>query len=242
MEFALTLCQIQVTIARSAQEKMKLKQMKEMELFRRAKEPERDRELTSQSLGSWRTLMKEGTGCLGKAPSGWGHFLPTPGPKREHFHTSHLHSLHPETGQGVTLLSRSSPMGPFPKGGSGARQDWLCPRTFSASAGLLPLRGSGTLSVPTGLSSPRRNNLGVILRKRASRASLPSIPISKKEPSFARHASGGAQTTSWGAHIRLLVCCLGCLGAWQGCPLLLCFCLLPLLEQGAAWGCQRQEQ
>ncbi|XP_027411560.1 TOG array regulator of axonemal microtubules protein 2 [Bos indicus x Bos taurus] len=105
---------IQVTIARSAQEKMKLKQMKEMELFRRAKEPERDRELTSQSLGSRRTLMKEG---------------------------------------------------------------------------LLPLRGSGTLSVPTGLSSPRRNNLGVILRKRASRASLPSIPISKKEPSFARHAS-----------------------------------------------------
>ena len=46
-EFALTLCQIQVTIARSAQERMRLKQMKEMELFRRAKEPERDRELTS---------------------------------------------------------------------------------------------------------------------------------------------------------------------------------------------------
>ncbi|XP_040080090.1 TOG array regulator of axonemal microtubules protein 2 isoform X2 [Oryx dammah] len=105
---------IQVTIARSAQERMRLKQMKEMELFRRAKEPERDRELTAPSLGSRRTLMKEG---------------------------------------------------------------------------LLPLRGSGTLSVPTGLSSPRRNNLGVILRKRASRASLPSIPISKQEPSFARHAS-----------------------------------------------------
>ncbi|KAI4587899.1 hypothetical protein MJG53_020577, partial [Ovis ammon polii x Ovis aries] len=105
---------IQVTIARTAQERMRLKQMKEMELFRRAKEPERDRELTSQSLGSRRTLMKEG---------------------------------------------------------------------------LLPLRGSGTLSVPTRLSSPRRNNLGVILRKRASRASLPSIPISKQEPSFARHAS-----------------------------------------------------
>ncbi|XP_017910261.1 PREDICTED: protein FAM179A isoform X2 [Capra hircus] len=50
---------IQVTIARSAQERMRLKQMKEMELFRRAKEPERDRELTSQSLGSRRTLMKE---------------------------------------------------------------------------------------------------------------------------------------------------------------------------------------
>ncbi|XP_055255837.1 TOG array regulator of axonemal microtubules protein 2 isoform X2 [Moschus berezovskii] len=50
---------IQVTIARSAQEKMRLKQMKEMELFCRAKEPERDRELTSQSLGSRRTLMKE---------------------------------------------------------------------------------------------------------------------------------------------------------------------------------------
>ncbi|KAI4547234.1 hypothetical protein MG293_003789 [Ovis ammon polii] len=50
---------IQVTIARSAQERMRLKEMKEMELFRRAKEPERDRELTSQSLGSRRTLMKE---------------------------------------------------------------------------------------------------------------------------------------------------------------------------------------
>lgn len=74
-EFALTLCQIQVTIARTAQERMRLKQMKEMELFRRAKEPERDRELTSQSLGSRRTLMKEGTGYLGKVPSGWGHFF-----------------------------------------------------------------------------------------------------------------------------------------------------------------------
>ncbi|XP_068840869.1 TOG array regulator of axonemal microtubules protein 2 isoform X2 [Capricornis sumatraensis] len=50
---------VQVTIARSAQERMRLKQMKEIELFRGAKEPERDRELTSQSLGSRRTLMKE---------------------------------------------------------------------------------------------------------------------------------------------------------------------------------------
>ncbi|XP_057599041.1 TOG array regulator of axonemal microtubules protein 2 isoform X4 [Hippopotamus amphibius kiboko] len=103
---------IQVTIARSAQEKMRLKQVKEMELFQRAKEPER--ELASQSLASRRTLMKEG---------------------------------------------------------------------------LLPLRGSGTLSVPTGLSIPRRNNIGVVLRRRANRASLPSIPVSKQEPSFARHAS-----------------------------------------------------
>ncbi|XP_058407504.1 TOG array regulator of axonemal microtubules protein 2-like [Diceros bicornis minor] len=110
---------IQVTISRSAQEKMRLKQMKEMELFGRAKEPEREkeRELASQSLGSRRTLMKEG---------------------------------------------------------------------------LLPLRGSRTLSVPTGLSSPRRNNIGVILRKRATRASLPSISISKQEPSFARHTSANS--------------------------------------------------
>ncbi|XP_064350719.1 TOG array regulator of axonemal microtubules protein 2 isoform X2 [Camelus dromedarius] len=104
----------QVTISKSAQEKMRLKQMKEMELFWMEKDPEKERELASQSLGSRRTSMKEG---------------------------------------------------------------------------LLPLRGSRTLSVPTGLSSPCRNNMGVILRKRANRASLPSIPVSKQEPSFARHAS-----------------------------------------------------
>lgn len=62
MEFDLTLHQIQVTISKSAQEKMRLKQMKEMELFRRVKDPERERELASQSLGPRRTLMKEGTG------------------------------------------------------------------------------------------------------------------------------------------------------------------------------------
>lgn len=103
---------IQVTISKSAQEKLRLKQMREMELFRRMKEPD-----TSQGLGARGTLMKEG---------------------------------------------------------------------------LLPLRGSRTLSVPTGLSSPRRNNIGVILRKRANRASLPSIPVSKQEPSFARHASANS--------------------------------------------------
>ncbi|XP_036729511.1 TOG array regulator of axonemal microtubules protein 2 isoform X2 [Balaenoptera musculus] len=58
-KFALILYRIQVTIARSAQEKMRLKQTKEMELVRRVKEPERERELASQSLGSRRTLMKE---------------------------------------------------------------------------------------------------------------------------------------------------------------------------------------
>ncbi|XP_062934758.1 TOG array regulator of axonemal microtubules protein 2 [Cynocephalus volans] len=109
-----TSTKIQVTISKSAQEKMRLKQMKEMEMLQRAKEPERERELASQSLGCRGTLMKEG---------------------------------------------------------------------------LLPLRGSGTLSVPTGLSSPHRNNLSIIPRKRANRSSLPSIPVSKQEPSFARHAS-----------------------------------------------------
>ncbi|XP_032247569.1 TOG array regulator of axonemal microtubules protein 2 [Phoca vitulina] len=107
---------IQVTISKSAQEKMRLRQMKEMELLQRAKELERERELASQSLASRRALMKEG---------------------------------------------------------------------------LLPLRGSRTMSVPTGLSSPRRN-IGGILRKRANRASLPSIPVSKQEPSFARHASANS--------------------------------------------------
>ncbi|XP_048209556.1 TOG array regulator of axonemal microtubules protein 2 isoform X2 [Perognathus longimembris pacificus] len=50
---------VQVTISKSAQEKMRLKQLKEMELFRRAKEPERERDLASQSLGPRRTLVKE---------------------------------------------------------------------------------------------------------------------------------------------------------------------------------------
>ncbi|XP_041487287.1 TOG array regulator of axonemal microtubules protein 2 [Microtus oregoni] len=108
---------VQFTISKSAQEKMRLKQMKEMELLRRTKEPEREQELASQGLGTWRTSAKEG---------------------------------------------------------------------------LLPLRGSGTMSVPTGLSSPHRNNVGVLLRKRANRASLPSIPVSKQEPSFARHASANS--------------------------------------------------
>nr|XP_021553220.1 TOG array regulator of axonemal microtubules protein 2 isoform X2 [Neomonachus schauinslandi] len=50
---------IQVTISKSAQEKMRLRQMKEMELLQRAKELERERELASQSLASRRALMKE---------------------------------------------------------------------------------------------------------------------------------------------------------------------------------------
>lgn len=108
---------VHVTISKSAQEKMRLKQMKEIELLRRAKEPEQERELASQGLGTWRTSSKEG---------------------------------------------------------------------------LLPLRGSGTLSEPTGMSSPRRNNIGALQRKRANRASLPSIPVSKQEPGFARHASANS--------------------------------------------------
>uniref|UniRef100_G1PGI9 TOG array regulator of axonemal microtubules 2 n=1 Tax=Myotis lucifugus TaxID=59463 RepID=G1PGI9_MYOLU len=108
---------IQFTISKSAQETMRLKQKKEVELVQRAEEPGRARELTAQSLGARRTSVKEG---------------------------------------------------------------------------LLPLRGRGTLSVPTGISSPRRHNTGVVLRKRANRASLPSIPVSKQEPRFARHASANS--------------------------------------------------
>ncbi|KAM9635506.1 LOW QUALITY PROTEIN: TOG array regulator of axonemal microtubules protein 2 [Trichechus inunguis] len=108
---------IQVTISKSAQEKMRLKRMKETELFWRAKEPERERELAAQSLSSRRAVVKEG---------------------------------------------------------------------------LLPLRGSRTQSVPTGLSSRCRNNISIIPRKRANRSSLPSIPISKQEPSFVRHASANS--------------------------------------------------
>ncbi|XP_036922745.1 TOG array regulator of axonemal microtubules protein 2 isoform X1 [Sturnira hondurensis] len=106
---------VQVTISKSAQEKMRAKQVKELDV--RAKEPEREQELTARSLGARRGLVKEG---------------------------------------------------------------------------LLPLRSRGALSVPTGISSPRRNNFGIILRKRANRASLPSIPVSRQEPSFARHASANS--------------------------------------------------
>nr|XP_039319862.1 TOG array regulator of axonemal microtubules protein 2 isoform X2 [Saimiri boliviensis boliviensis] len=108
---------VQVTISKSAREKMRLKQMKEMELLRRPEVPRMERELTPQGVGSRRAFVKEG---------------------------------------------------------------------------LLPLRSSRTLSVPTRLSSPCRNDVGIILRKRASRASLPSIPVSKQEPRFTRHASANS--------------------------------------------------
>lgn len=74
IDISLTLCQVQVTISKSAQEKMRLKQMKEMELLRRAKEPERERELASQGLGTRRTSAKEGTNALGRCLH-WESFL-----------------------------------------------------------------------------------------------------------------------------------------------------------------------
>lgn len=83
MAFALTLCQIQVTISKSAQETMRLKQQKEKELVQRAEEPGRARELTAQGLGARRTSMKEGTGTRGRIPSGWGTSWPTPLAQRE---------------------------------------------------------------------------------------------------------------------------------------------------------------
>lgn len=235
----MTLCQIQVTISKSAQEKMRLKQMKEMELFQRVKEPEREWELASQSLGSRRTLAKEGAECLGRDP------LRPERPLGQHLgqkrHCSPLPTCpiprHPGQGAPPPL---STWKGPFPKGdtGAGEGQARRGARTSSASTGLLPLRGSGTLSVPTGLSSPRRNNISATLRKRANRASLPCIPVSKQEPSFARHASGGAQTDS--GTCPACSAALGHFGAW------LCFCLLPMLESAAAWGVvtlpQREEK
>ncbi|XP_030777699.1 TOG array regulator of axonemal microtubules protein 2 isoform X2 [Rhinopithecus roxellana] len=50
---------IQVTISKSAREKMRLKQTKEMELLRRPEEPRTERGLTPQGLGSRRAFMKE---------------------------------------------------------------------------------------------------------------------------------------------------------------------------------------
>uniref|UniRef100_A0A4X2LYQ2 TOG array regulator of axonemal microtubules 2 n=1 Tax=Vombatus ursinus TaxID=29139 RepID=A0A4X2LYQ2_VOMUR len=111
--------EIQVTIAKSAQEKMLLKQMKEMELFQRVREREerhRERDFLSQSLSS-RSMIKEG---------------------------------------------------------------------------LIPLRNGGPLSVSTKLGSPCRTSLGIILKKRANRSSLPSLPVVNQGPRFTRHASANS--------------------------------------------------
>ncbi|XP_043842638.1 TOG array regulator of axonemal microtubules protein 2 [Dromiciops gliroides] len=110
---------IQVTIAKSAQEKMRLKQMKEMELFRRGREQgekQRDRDFLSQSLSS-RSMIKEG---------------------------------------------------------------------------FIPLHSGGSLSVSSKLGSPCRTSLGIILKKRANRSSLPSIPVTSQGPRFTRHASANS--------------------------------------------------
>lgn len=59
----LTLCQIHVTISKSAQQKMRLKQQtKELEVLYRAKQPDAARELASHSL-PWRAVAKEGIGA-----------------------------------------------------------------------------------------------------------------------------------------------------------------------------------
>lgn len=65
----LDLVQIQVTISKSAQEKMRLKQKKETEVWQRVEELETGRELTSQSLAARRTVTKEGTGGHSSPPS-----------------------------------------------------------------------------------------------------------------------------------------------------------------------------
>lgn len=102
IDISLTLCQVQVTISKSAQEKMRLKQMKEMELLRRTKEPEWERELASQGLGTWKTSAKEGTdvpgGCLQ-----WESFLDNSWPLNLPEEGLPVPSplLHPETGQRI---------------------------------------------------------------------------------------------------------------------------------------------
>lgn len=98
-EFALTFCQIQVTISKSAQEKMRLRQTKEVELLQRAKELERERELASQSLASRRALVKEGTGCLGQDSLRLGRLLGQPLGKRGFTHN--FPCSHPDAGQGA---------------------------------------------------------------------------------------------------------------------------------------------
>lgn len=116
VEFTLTLCQIQVTISKSAQEKMRLKQMKEMELFQRVKEPEREWELASHSLVSQRTLAKEGAECLGWDPLRLGRPLGQHLGQKRHCSPLPTCPIPRHPGQGapppLSTLER-----PIPKGG-----------------------------------------------------------------------------------------------------------------------------
>lgn len=72
-EFALTLCQIQVTIARTAQERDEAEADEGDGVIPQAKEPERSRAHFPEPGLLWRTLM-EGRMVVRKVPSGWGHY------------------------------------------------------------------------------------------------------------------------------------------------------------------------
>ncbi|XP_074844507.1 TOG array regulator of axonemal microtubules protein 2 [Carettochelys insculpta] len=116
-----------VPISRSAQEKMRQKQMKEMELLRREREKEIERE-------------KER--CL------------------------QLHEQLQSINPGVIAQE--------------------------VSTGFGPLNANGIISITSGTSNPCRAKVGIALKKRLNRSSLPSIPIINHDSSFLRHSSANS--------------------------------------------------
>ncbi|XP_025036776.2 TOG array regulator of axonemal microtubules protein 2 isoform X1 [Pelodiscus sinensis] len=121
---------IHVPISKSAQEKMRQKQMKEMELLRREREKEKEREKESSLQ-----LHDE------------------------------LNSLDP----GATAQEVST-----------------------GSTGFGPLNTNGNISITPNMSNPCRTSVGIALKKRINRPSLPSIPIINHDSSHLRHSSANS--------------------------------------------------
>ncbi|KAH1173399.1 TOG array regulator of axonemal microtubules protein 2 [Mauremys mutica] len=118
---------IHVTISKSAQEKMRQKQMKEMELLRSEREKEKERE-KERSLQLHEQLQNVDTGVIAQeVPTGFG------------------------------LLNTN-----------------------------------GIISITPNVTNPCRASVGIALKKRVNRPSLPSIPIINHDSSFMRHSSANS--------------------------------------------------
>nr|XP_042704462.1 TOG array regulator of axonemal microtubules protein 2 [Chrysemys picta bellii] len=118
---------IHVTISKSAQEKMRQKQMKEMELLRSEREKEKERE-KERSLQLHEQLQNVDPGAIAQeVPTGFG------------------------------LLNTN-----------------------------------GIISITPNVTNPCRASVGIALKKRVNRPSLPSIPIINHDSSFMRHSSANS--------------------------------------------------
>ncbi|XP_039386022.1 TOG array regulator of axonemal microtubules protein 2 isoform X1 [Mauremys reevesii] len=118
---------IHVTISKSAQEKMRQKQMKEMELLRSEREKEKERE-KERSLQLHEQLQNVDTEVIAQeVPTGFG------------------------------LLNTN-----------------------------------GIISITPNVTNPCRASVGIALKKRVNRPSLPSIPIINHDSSFMRHSSANS--------------------------------------------------